>query len=169
MKSLLKNILTTIVVFAIVISVSGLQIYKHTCSTHNFSAISLIKTPVCEQDHQLVEEVDDCCKIEVENIEPSCCESEPSNKSNSNLIISSEVKCCSSSIENSQIQDNLFPPVEKKIISTELLTVLVSFIDNELSQSERNLDLQNNDLPPPIFGKALLQKIHQLKIDTLIC
>lgn len=169
MNSLVKNIFTSIVALAIVISVSGLQIYKHSCSTHNFSAISLIGTPVCEQDHQSVEDVDDCCKIEVENIEPSCCESEPINKSNSNSIISSEVKCCSSSVESSRIQDNLFPPVEKKIISTELLTALLSFIDDELQQSERNLDLQNNDLPPPIFGKALLQKIHQLKIDTLIC
>jgi len=169
LKSLVKNIFTTIVALTLLIGSSGFQVYKHTCATHNFSAVSLVEIPVCEKDHQISNESDDCCKVTVEEItEPSCCESEPINKSNSISITSQEIECCVSTIEGLQIQDNLFPPAEKNI-NLELITVLVPFIQNSIQQTEQNLVLQNNNLPPPIFGKTLLQTIHQLKIDTPIC
>jgi hypothetical protein len=170
LKSLVKNIFTTIVVLTLLISTTGFQVYKHICSTHNFSAISLVEIPVCEKDHQISKESDNCCKVYVEEVtEPSCCESETNDESNSVSITSAEIKCCIKSIGSIQIHDNLYPPVEKKIISVELLKFLISFIDTDLPESEQNLVLQNNNLPPPIFGKTLLQKIHQLKIDTPIC
>jgi hypothetical protein len=169
LNHVVKNIFTSIVALTLLISTTGFQVYKHICATHNFSAVSLIEIPVCVKDHQIVEEIDDCCKAEVEElIEMSCCESEPVNKSNSVSITSQEIECCVSTIEGIQIQDNLFPPAEKNE-NLELITVLVPFIQNSIQQTEQNLVLQNDNLPPPIFGKTLLQKIHQLKIDTPIC
>ena len=169
MNKVVKNIFTSIVALTLLISTTGLQVYKHICTTHNFSAVSLVEIPLCEKDHQIFNESDDCCKVNVEEItEPSCCESEPNNESNSVSITSQEIECCVSTIEGIQIQDNLFPPVEKNI-NLELISVLVPFIQNSLQPTEQNLVLQNNNLPPPIFGKMLLQTIHQLKIDTPIC
>jgi len=170
LKSLIKNIYTTIVAFTLLISVTGFQVYKHTCAAHNFSAVSLIETPVCEKDNSESVEIDDCCKAEVEEItEPGCCESESIRDSNSIAFTSQEIECCVSSIESSQIQENLFPPAEKKIITSDLITTILPFTEKKNLQTEQNLVLLNIDLPPPIFGKQLLHSIHQLKLDTPIC
>jgi hypothetical protein len=68
LKSFVKNIFTTIVALTLLIGTAGIQVYKHTCAAHNFSAVSLFETPVCEKDHQIVEETDDCCKAETKEI-----------------------------------------------------------------------------------------------------
>ena len=170
MKSIVKNIFTTIVALTLLIGALGFQVYNHTCSAHNFSAVSLIEIPVCEKDHKLVEAVDDCCKPKTEEItEPSCCEAEPIDESYSVSITSKEIKCCITSIESSQLKDILFTSAEKKNLTLELFSTLVPFIVIEIQQSEQNLIIRNKDLPPPKFGKQLLQSIHQLKIDTPIC
>lgn len=170
MNRVVKNIFITIVALTLLIGSSGFQIYKHTCAAHNFSDVSLIEIPVCINDHQAVKETDDCCKNEVEKIIVSnCCEKEPTDKKNSISIASQEIKCCISSIEGIQIQDNLFPTAEKKNLTINLIATLVSFIELNNFQTEHNLVLENNNLPPPKFGKQLLKTNHQLKIDTPIC
>ena len=170
MKSVVKNIFITIVALVLLIGSTGFHVFRHTCTAHNFSAISLIETPVCEKDQQAFEETDNCCKTETEEItEPSCCEAEPIDESNPVSITSQEIKCCISSIESNQIQDVLLTSAEKKNLALELFTSLVPFIENRIQQTEQDIVLQNNDLPPPKFGKQLLQTIHQLKIDTPVC
>jgi hypothetical protein len=170
LKSLVKNIFTAIVALTLLISITGFQVYKHTCAAHNYSAVSLFETPICEKDQRAVEESDDCCKTEVEEItEPSCCESEPIDESKPLSFTSQEIECCISSIESIQIQDNLFPPAEKKNLTLELFTALIPLIEKEVKQIKQNLVLRNNNLLPPIYGKVLLQTIHQLKLDTPIC
>jgi len=169
LKSLVKNIFTTIVAITLLISITGFQVYKHTCAFHNFSAVSVIETPECEKDHQVFEETDDCCKAEEVKSEISCCETQQIDESNPYSFTSEEIKCCVSSIENSQIQDELFTFTEKKILIVESITLSDPFTEIEILQSKENLLLQNNNLPPPKFGKQLLQTIHQLKIDTPIC
>lgn len=128
-----------------------------------------METPSCEKDHQLVEEIDDCCKIEVEIIQTNCCESEPIAKSDLIIITSSEVTCCTSFIENNQLESSLFPPAEKKISLLENYFVVIPLNIIELQNSIPAIVIINIDLPPPLFGKHLLQSIHQLKIDTPIC
>ena len=169
MNSLVKNIFTTIVALTLLISTTGIQVYKHTCASHNFSDVSVIETPECEKDHQVWEESDDCCKIEEEIIQSNCCDLEPIAKSELIIITSQEVTCCTSSVESNLLESSLFPPSEKKILIVELITVSDSFTEIEILQSKEKLLLQNNDLPPPKFGKQLLQTIHQLKIDTPFC
>ena len=74
MKRIIKNITSTIVAIAILFSTLSLQIYTHSCKSHNFFAASFIEKPECEKDH-LAEEIDDCCKTE-EIEEVSCCDVE---------------------------------------------------------------------------------------------
>jgi len=170
LKSIVKNICTTIVAFTLLIGATGFQLYKHACAAHNFTAVSLIETPVCEMDHKLVEETDDCCKEVVEEIaEPSCCEADPIDGSNQISITSKEIECCLSSIESNQLQDILLTSTEKKNLALDIVSALVPFIENEIQKTEQNLIIQNNNLPPPKFGKQLLQTIHQLKLDIPFC
>lgn len=170
MKSIVKNIFTTIVALALLISSTGLHVYKHKCVEHNFSAVSLIETPECNSGHQVVEVSDECCKTEIdETTEQSCCEVEPIDELNPVSITSQEIKCCITSIESSRLEDILFTSTEKKNVTVDLFTALVPFIEIEILQTKQNLIIRNNDLPPPKFGKQLLQLIHQLKIDIPIC
>ncbi len=169
MKLLIKNILTTIVALTLLFSSTGFQVYKHICASHNFSAVSLIETPSCEKDHQLAEEIDDCCKIEEEIIQSNCCDSEPITTSDLIVITSQELSCCTSSIESNQLESSIFPPVEQKISLIENYFVVISLNIIELQNSIPVIVFNNKDLPPPLFGKQLLQSIHQLKIDTPIC
>jgi len=170
LKIIVKNIFTTIVAVATLISVTGFQVYKHTCAAHNYSAVSLIETPVCEKDLSEFIETDDCCKTEVEEItDSSCCESEPIDESTPVSFTSQEIECCISSIESSQIAENLFTPAEKKIINLDFITTILPDTEKKSLQTKQFLFLLNNDLPPPKFGKQLLQTIHQLKIDTPVC
>jgi hypothetical protein len=170
LKSIVKNIFTTIVALTLLIGSSGIQLYKHTCNAHDFSAVSLIETPKCETDHQVGEKLDECCRADVDEIiEQSCCEFEPIDELDPVSITSQEIKCCITSIESSQLKDILFTSTEKKNLTLELFTALVPFIEKNIQQTAQNLIIRNNDLPPPKFGKQLLQTIHQLKIDIPIC
>lgn len=169
MRSIVKNISTTIVALSLLIGATGFQLYKHTCTAHGFSAVSFIETPVCEKDHQVVKETDDCCKEVVEEIaEPSCCKADPIDESNPVVISSKEIECCISSIEGNQLQDIFLTAAEKKNLTLELFNALVPSIEKEIKQTKQNLIVRNNDLPPPKFGKQLLQTIHQLKIGSPI-
>lgn len=170
MKSLVKNIFATIVALALLIGSTGFHVYQHSCAVHNYSAVSLFETPDCEKDHQIVEEVDDCCKDEVEEIaEPSCCEAKPIDKTNQVSFSSQETNCCITSFESLQIQDYLFPPVEKKIVSANIEFFFTEGFTTEKQNSDKIIKINFSDLPPPLYGIELLQTLHQLKLDTPFC
>lgn len=163
-----KRIEILLLIIVLLVSTTGLQVYKHICSTHNFAEASLIETPQCENDHAVVVETDDCCKIE-EFVEYNCCKIENS-KDNFTVSYSTEnADCCISIIDNKKIDDSIYPPVDKKFKSIEIS--VISSIDTKETENQF-LSFTNstrNDLPPPIFGRQLLQTIHQLKIDTPVC
>lgn len=168
MKNLTKNILTAILAITLLIGTTGLQVYKHFCLSHNFAGVSLLETPQCEKNHSAVIETDDCCKMD--EVEPvSCCESE-STEENYPVSYTSEVTdCCSSVVDSKKIDENIYPPIDKKFISIEL-SVITSIDTKEIiNQSAVFATSTGNDLPPPMFGRELLQTIHQLKIDTPFC
>lgn len=168
MKSLIKNILTATLAISILISTTGLQVYKHICASHNFAGISLLETPQCEKNHNEGTEADDCCKIEmVEQL--SCCETESSEESYPVNYKSPESDCCISIVDNKKIGESIYPPVDKKVILFELSAVTSIDPDETTNQTSKLTSSTSNDLPPPMFGRDLLQTIHQLKIDTPIC
>lgn len=168
MKNLTKNILTAILAITLLIGTTGLQVYKHICLSHNFAGVSLLETPQCEKNHSAVAETDDCCKVE--EVEPvSCCESESFTENYLVNYDSQDKDCCVSIVDSKKIDENIYPPIDKKNISIEL-SVITSIDTKEIiNQSAVFATSTSNDLPPPIFGRELLQTIHQLKIDTPVC
>ncbi len=108
-------------------------------------------------------------KLKLEEIaESDCCESEPIEEANPISLSAMDVKCCFTSFERISLNENLFPPVEKKNILIDFIFVIVP-IDQIENQKTEQITFTNNDLPPPLFGKKFLQSIHQLKLDTPIC
>lgn len=167
MKRIIKNITSTIVAIAILFSTLSLQIYTHSCKSHNFFAASFIEKPECEKDHP-AEEVDDCCKTE-EIEEVSCCDVEINVSKDVSTLKSEDPSCCQTSVKASQIVDNLFNPVEKKNTSIENDFFFLPYSKNLNQNSEKLIKIISSDLPPPLFGIELLQTLHQLKLDTLFC
>lgn len=168
MKNLTKNILTTTLAITLLIGTTGLQVYKHFCLSHNFAGVSLLETPQCEKNHTDAAQTDDCCRIE-EVVEYNCCESESSTENYLVNYESQDKDCCVSIVDSKKIDENIYPPIDKKFISIEL-SVITSIDTNEIiNQSAVFTTSTSNDLPPPMFGRELLQTIHQLKIDTPVC
>jgi hypothetical protein len=168
LKNLTKNILTAILAITLILGTNGLWVYKHICASHNFAGVSLLQTPQCEKNHSSITETDDCCKIE-EVVEYSCCESENSAENYPVNYTSQDEDCCISIVDNKKIDDSIYPPIDKKVVSFELSTINTVDTDEIVNQSTKLTNIASNDLPPPIFGRELLQTIHQLKIDTPIC
>lgn len=168
MKSIVKNIFTTVVAIALLIGTTSFQVYKHICKSHNFTAVSLLETPQCDENHTYVTETDDCCKIEVVE-QLSCCESESTEESSPVSYNSEGNDCCISIIDNKKIDESIYPPIDKKVISNEISAITSIDADEKINQSSKLTSSTGNDLPPPMFGRELLQTIHQLKLDTPVC
>lgn len=163
-----KRIEILLLIIVLLVSTTGLQVYKHICLSHNFAEASVLETPQCENDQVVVVKTDDCCKIE-EVVEYSCCESENSKDNYPVTYSASNTECCVSIVDNKKIDDSIYPPIDKKSKSLEIS--VISSIDTKETESQFSIFTNStlNDLPPPIFGRQLLQTIHQLKIDTLVC
>lgn len=168
MKSIVKNISSAILAITLLIGTTGLQVYKHICLSHNFAGVSLLETPQCEKNHTDTAETDDCCKIE-EVVEYNCCESENSAQNFPVNYASQDEDCCVSIVDSKKIDDNIYPPLDKKEISFEITTITTIGTEERSNQTSILTHTKSNDLPPPIFGRELLQTIHQLKIDTPVC
>lgn len=106
MNSLIKNILTAILAITLLISTTGLQVYKHICLSHNFAEASLIETPQCENDNAIISEIDNCFKME-EVVEYSCCESENSKDNYPVSYSAGDNECCISIVDNKKIDDSI--------------------------------------------------------------
>jgi hypothetical protein len=166
LKNSIKNIFASFVALSLLAGTAGFQVFKHTCTSHNFSAISLLETPECESEINVAEEIDNCCMSE-ESIKSNCCEVESIDDANEVSVI--EFKCCISALDVLKIQDDLFSQIVKEIIFSEEPIYTFSYNKIEKQNLEQSLILQNNNLPPPKFGKKLLNTIHQLKLDIPAC
>lgn len=167
MKRIIKNITTTIVAITILFSTIGLQVYSHSCKTHNFFASSFIEKPECENDHQ-TKVVDNCCSIEEVEAE-NCCDVDENPVIDYPIIKSIDNSCCVTTIKNSYTIESLSLIAEKKINSSIADFCFTELIKSEKQNSNQIIKINSSDLPPPIFGKTLLKTIHQLKLDTPFC
>jgi len=168
LKSLVKNIFTTIVALTLLISTTGLQVYQHICVSHDFAGVSLLESPQCEKNHSVVTDKDDCCKIE-EVQKESCCETEIAAETYPVNYTSDAVDCCISIVDYKKIDENIYPPLDKKEFSFEITAITTIDTEDRAYKTSILTHTHSNDLPPQMFGRELLQKIHQLKIDTPIC
>ncbi|HEY6436045.1 MAG TPA: hypothetical protein VIY47_05610 [Ignavibacteriaceae bacterium] len=143
------SILTLTILF--LVSTTGLPIWSHYCEMNGNRS-----SGDC-----------DMCKIDIEEIESTCCSEEnPFEK----LQVSSEnFTCCIDSFDYKKIEDNFSQPISLRLIfSSEIIgTTIDEVVKQENVKTQSYLNTHN--LPPPKFGKQLLHTIHQLKIDLPIC
>jgi hypothetical protein len=146
-----KRISISILTLLFLVSTTGMPIWSHYCEMMGEKSLSK-----CEM-----------CKAEIEKIEPSCCSEEFSDN---DLKFSSEKSdCCVDEFDYKKIEDNFFQTITSNLIPiTSVISALhLSSID---SQSENKFSEQTSyNLPPPKFGKQLLNTIHQLKLDLPFC
>ncbi len=107
------------------------------------------------------------CKAEIEKIEPSCCSEEISDN---DLKFSSEKSnCCVDEFDYKKIEDNFFQTVSSNLITNNLIIAELQLTTLESQDEEKYSQQTNYDLPPPKFGKQLLNTIHQLKLNLPFC
>lgn len=104
---------------------------------------------------------------EVEEV--SCCEAESTEKFYRVSYTAEESECCVSLVDSKKIDESFYPPIDKKEIVFELSAITSIDTEETRNQTSKLTSSIGNDLPPPMFGRELLQTIHQLKLDTSFC
>jgi hypothetical protein len=142
------SILTLTILFAV--STTGMPIWSHYCEMMGKKSLS-----ECQACAEEKEETFSCCSMEESDFEIQL----KAEKSN----------CCIDEFDYKKIEDDFFQSVTSNLIPiTSVITELhLSTLD---FQNENKFAQQTNyDLPPPKFGKELLNTIHQLKLDLPVC
>jgi hypothetical protein len=149
---MMKNrISISILTLLFLVSTTGMPIWSHYCEMMGKRSIN-----ECEM-----------CKAEIEKIEPSCCSEEISDN---DLKFSSEKSnCCVDEFDYKKIEDNFFQTVSSNLITNNLIIAELQLTTLESQDEEKYSQQTNYDLPPPKFGKQLLNTIHQLKLDLPFC
>lgn len=148
---------------------NGIELFKHICLSHSVNTVSILDKPECNHESKY-DIIHNCCGVEeVVVAETSCCENDNIFSKSDLISISNSDNCCESFSELKKIEELLFPPAEKKLL-TNLSHFIVSQ-EIELSENSSQIDInfQNKNLPTSFFGRSLLNLIHQLKIDTPTC
>jgi hypothetical protein len=142
------SILTLTILF--VVSTTGMPIWSHYCEMMGKKSLS-----ECQACAEEKEETFSCCSME---------------ESDFNIQLKAkESKCCIDEFDYKKIEDNFFQTITSNLIPiasviTELHLSTLDF------QSENKFARQSNyNIPPPKFGKQLLNTLHQLKIDLPVC
>jgi hypothetical protein len=97
----------------------------------------------------------------------SCCSMEESDFKIQ--LKAKESNCCIDEFDYKKIEDNFFQSITSNLfpVTTVITELHLSTLD---FQSENKFAQQSNyNLPPPKFGKQLLNTLHQLKIDIPVC
>ena len=142
------SILTLTILFAV--STTGMPIWSHYCEMMGKKSLS-----ECQACAEEKEKTFSCCSMEESDFEIQL----KAEKSN----------CCIDEFDYKKIEDDFFQSVTSNLIPiTSVITELhLSPLD---FQKENKFAQQTNyDLPPPKFGKQLLNTLHQLKIDLPVC
>jgi len=77
--------------------------------------------------------------------------------------------CCIDEFDYKKIDDNFFQTVSSNLITNNLFIAELQLTTLESQDEEKYSQQTNYDLPPPKFGKQLLNTIHQLKLDLPLC
>ena len=145
-----KRISILILTILFVVSTTGLPFWSHYCEMMGKKSLSECQT--CAEEK---EETFSCCSMEESDFEIQ--------------LKARESNCCIDEFDYKKIEDNFFQSITSNLIPiTSVITELhLSTLD---FQNENKFAQQTNyDLPPPKFGKQLLNTLHQLKIDLPVC
>lgn len=142
------SILTLTLLF--LVSTTGMPVFSHYCGMSGKRSLT-----ECED-----------CLVEMQLPETSCCTEEIPDYS---LVFTSDnMICCIDEFDYQKVEEVFSPSLNLNTINfatvvSEYVSITVDS-EKQLAYSNHN----NQNLPPPKFGKELLTIIHQLKIDTPI-
>jgi len=145
-----KKIYIIGLIISFLFSTTGFSITQHFCRMMEKNSLS-----ECESCRLEEEESNSCCTEGVLNVIVQ--------------ITANESNCCVESYTYKKIEDDFSPSVNLKFITGNVVLLTIDPISLNVEIEKINLRLANYNLPPPKFGKQLLQTIHQLKIDLPIC
>ena len=145
-----KKISILFLITLFLISTTGLPIWSHYCEMMGKKSLS---------------ECEDCSIEEVEII--SCCSEQTAE--NQLQFTSENSNCCIDEFDYKKIEDNFFQTVSSNIITNNLIIAELQLTTLESQDEEKYSQQTNYNLPPPKFGKQLLNTIHQLKLDLPFC
>jgi hypothetical protein len=139
-----------LIAFSFLVSTTGLPIWSHYCEMMGKKSLS-----ECRDCAEEKEETFSCCSMEEPDFEIQM-------KAESST-------CCIDEFDYKKIEDNF-----SQSSNTVLLSFTLIIAENNLTaiQSEaekKHSQNSNYNLPPPKFGKELLNTIHQLKLDLPVC
>lgn len=146
-----KRIYILTLSFIFLVSTTGMPFFYHYCEMIGKKSLS---------------ECNDCL-VEVEEIETSCCAEE--TPVSSEIFAFQNSSCCIDQFDYKKVEDNFAQLFNSNLAN---LIVLNLISEAELFDLENGTDFTHYDkynLPPPKFGKELLNSIHQLKIDIPFC
>ena len=147
---MMKKISILILTVLFVVSTTGMPIWSHYCEMMGKKSLS-----ECQACAEEKEETFSCCSMEESDFEIQ--------------LKAIESNCCIDEFDYKKIEDDFFQSITSNLISiTSVITELhLSTLD---FQKENKFAQQTNyNLPPPKFGKQLLNTLHQLKIDLPVC
>jgi len=147
----MKNrISISILTLLFLVSTTGMPIWSHYCEMMGKKSLS---------------ECGDC-KIEEVEVTSCCSETIPDDQLQ---YSSSNSNCCVDEFDYKKIEDNFFQTISSNLITYNLIIAELNLTTLESQDEGKFSQNSNYDLPPPKFGKELLNTIHQLKIDFPVC
>lgn len=148
-----------IVTIVILLSLGGYHVYQHDCFCSGKSNTSFIVENVSCQ-HENSEAESSTCH---DHSSFGCCNIDPLITDCNKEI---DHNCCKTSKVFLKLSELFNVPMETSSCKIYLTAFVFFEISPENHQRELNFLIPDNtpDLPPPLFGKALLFTLHQLKI-----
>ena len=145
-----KRISISILTLLFLVSTTGMPIWSHYCEMMGKKSLS---------------ECGDC-KIEEVEVTSCCSETIPDDQLQ---YSSSNSNCCVDEFDYKKIEDNFFQTISSNLITYNLIIAELNLTTLESQDEGKFSQNSNYDLPPPKFGKELLNTIHQLKLDLPVC
>lgn len=139
-----------LIAFSFLVSTTGLPIWSHYCEMMGKRSLS------------------ECGDCKIEEVEVTSCCSETISDYELQYS-SSHSNCCIDAFDYKKIDDNFFQIVNSNLISNNLIIAELQLTTLESQDEEKYSQQINYNLPPPKFGKQLLNTIHQLKLDLPLC
>lgn len=145
-----KRISILILTILFVVSTTGIPIWSHYCEM--IGKKSLSECQACAEEN---EETFSCCSME-----------EPDYDIQMKAENSS---CCVDEFDYKKIEDDFFPTISTNTISVTTVISELQLTSLDFQSENKFSEQTNYNLPPPKFGKQLLNTLHQLKIDLPVC
>jgi len=145
-----KRILILTLTLLFLVSTTGMPIWSHYCEMLGKKSLS---------------ECGDCKIVEVE-VTACCSETIPDYKLQ---YSSSNSNCCIDEFDYKKIEDNFSQSSNTVLVSLSIIIAESNLTTIESETEKKYSQNSNYNLPPPKFGKELLNTIHQLKLDLPVC